>query len=81
MQMLLTELSDSKQRVEQWQLELLDSKQKVDQLESQMTKLQDDNNTLEIQLVSAQVDFRRIICIMLLNVTYKHNYVVHPVVN
>ena len=42
MQLLHTELSDSKQR--------------VDQLESQLIKLQEDNKTLEAQLQSIQVN-------------------------
>ena len=43
MQQLLTELSDTKER--------------VDQLESQLIKLQEDNKTLEAQLQSVQVDY------------------------
>ena len=35
---------------------LSDSKQNVDQLELQLIKLQEDNKTLESQLVSVQVD-------------------------
>ena len=57
MQQLHTELSDSKQRVDQLQSELSDSKQRVDQLESHLTKLQEDNKTLEAQLQSVQVDY------------------------
>ena len=37
------------------QTQLSDSKQKVDQLESQLIKLQEDNKTLEAQLLSVQV--------------------------
>ena len=37
------------------QTQLSDSKQNVDQLESQLIKLQEDNKTLEAQLLSVQV--------------------------
>ena len=38
MQLLHTELSDSKQRVDQLESELSDSKQRIDQLESQVRR-------------------------------------------
>ena len=37
------------------QTQLSDSKQNVDQLESQLIKLQEDNKTLEAQLPSVQL--------------------------
>ena len=37
------------------QTQLSDSKQNVDQLELQLIKLQEDNKTLEAQLLSVQV--------------------------
>ena len=54
MQLLQTQLSDSKQKVDQLESELLESKQKIDQLESEMIKLQENNRTLE---VSVQVEY------------------------
>ena len=51
---LESELSDSKQKIDQLESELSESKQKVDQLESQMIKLQQNNRTLE---VTVQVEY------------------------
>ena len=44
--------------MQQLHTELSDSKQRVDQLESQLIKLQEDNKTLEEKLQSVQVDYR-----------------------
>ena len=55
MELLQTQLSDSKQKVDQLESELSVSKQNIHQLESQLIKLKQDNKTLEAQLLSVQV--------------------------
>ena len=72
MQLLQTELSDSKQKVDQLESELFDSKQKIDQLESQMIKLQENNRTLE---VSVQVS-EHLGCMMHLATNAHYNNVI-----
>ena len=55
MELLQTQLSDSKQSIDQLESELSVCKQKVDQLESQLINLQERNETLEAQSLNVQV--------------------------
>ena len=43
--------------MQQLHTELSDSKQRIDQLESQLIKLQEDNKIFEAQLQNIQVDY------------------------